>query len=588
MKEFLSLAVIFWTPAFIVIFKSVLWDLYFWQIKEYRLDRYWIHIRWDQESANRNIGDLAIKFLLFALVSTFLIYPETAVLGIVLSFAYWFNQAVFFVYRFKSGKVRRPSLKNPRNIIIISLILISVVSLFSAITIPFAVIDRQDTTGYNDLISASGLDDINVDSYLFPDVYLFLSIATSVALLIDLAVPLLVAFFVLVTYPLARFKRQRLIKKAKDLIASQNKDLIIVGITGSEGKTTTKEILYEILKSNYKVIKTEENFNTDVGVAISILNNLKKDSQVLVAEMGALRKGEISAIVKAFRPDISIVTSLDRQHVGLFGSKQKLFEAKSEIVAGMKPSGTAILNADNHEIRDMHSLHSGKSIFVTTQPKIFKKYNDNLSPRVSSSLIKETSSNANALKLTLKTEEQTEIFTIPQQGDHLFMNIALAISAAHELEIPLKKIKSALEKMDFKLPRQEVLKGDNNTIIINDTYNSSFNGFLAAVERMNKLKSIKADRIIVTKGIFELGRYKSGTYEELMSKIKSKFDILITTDSELYTIARRNNVHAHITLISKPEEMLYEIRKHMNHGNVILLEGRLSPIILQDIVSENS
>lgn len=590
MKEFLSLALLFWIPPFIVLFKSIFWDLYFWQIKEYRFDRFWTYIRWDQEETNRNTGDLSIKFILFALVSTFFVYPVIAITGMILTYAYWFNQSVFFVNNVVRKKIKRPSFKNPRNILILTILLIAYIATASFITIPFAIIDRDDTSGYTTLINDIGFDDEIIGDYVYPDAYLFLGIATLFALLMDFAAPFVVAFLVGLTHPIARFKRKRIIAKAKKLLKTRKKKLIIVGITGSEGKTTTKELLYNLLKDHYKTIKTPANYNTDVGVALAILDNIKEDTQIFVAEMGALRKGEIKAATDAFPPDVAIVTTLDRQHVGIFGSKQQLFEAKSELVQGMRHDGTAVLNGDIQMVRNMEPLHQGKTIFVTHDEKLFRKHVKNIEPLVSANLIKETSSNYSSMRLTLKTEEAAETFTIPQQGDHLFTNISLAITAAHELGLTLKQIKKSLNQMDYQLPRQSIFHGDNETTIINDTYNSSFNGFVAAVERMNQLhrKNTRGKRIIISKGILELGRYKSGTYEELMKKIKTKFDVLVTTDNLLYQAARRNNLQAHITKVTKPEEMLYEIRKHEKKHDVLLLEGRLDPIILQALISDQS
>ncbi|BCX13702.1 MAG: hypothetical protein KatS3mg085_234 [Candidatus Dojkabacteria bacterium] len=586
MKEFIVLAFLFWMPAFIVFIKNVLWDLYLWQLKEYRWDRFWVYIRWDQQEHNRAAGMIAIKFLLFTMVSLLFEFDLLAMLGITLTFAIWFDQSVNFVYQLFSKKTRRPSFKNTRNLLIIGILCIFYITIAFVFTAPFAVLDRN-LDSYESFVSEVTPFKNESGYYIYPDVYIFLGLATLIGILIDLFTPFLVALGVALTYPFARFKRQLLIYKAKRYLRKTNPNLVIIGITGSEGKTTTKEILYEILSSKYKVAKTPYNFNSDVGIAKGILQSVKKDTQIFIAEMGAYRKGEIKAVTKHFPPEISIVTSLDRQHIGIFGSKQKLFEAKSEIVQGLQKDGVAILNADNELIRDMHELFSGKSIFITTSAKIFENTIKKNDPELTAMLIENVSSNKTALRFSIKTINEKVTFTIKHNTDHLVMNFALSIATAMELNISLKDIADTLKDLNIKLPRQEILKGDNETTIINDTYNSSFNGFIAGVNMMNKIRKSKAQRIIICKGIYELGRYKKATYAELIKKIGKNFDILISEDSLLAEIAKKNNTNALIFKYSKPDEALKLFWENVNFGDVVLLEGRIHPSIIQEIVKEN-
>jgi UDP-N-acetylmuramoyl-tripeptide--D-alanyl-D-alanine ligase len=587
MREFLVLACLFWMPPFLVFLRNVLWDLYLWQLKEFRWDRFWVYIRWDQEESNRKTGYIALKFLFFALVSQLFKYDLLAMTGIFLAYSLWFNQAINFLYSVFTNQARRPSAKNIRSLIIIAFVSIIFITITLFITLPFAGLERENIS-YENIVPEISTAQINRSAFIYPDVYLFLGLSTLVGILLDLCTPFLVAIGVGITYPIARIKRQLLIHRAKKFLKKNNPDLVIIGITGSEGKTTTKEILYAILSKKYKVAKTPKNLNTDVGLAKAILQTVTKDTQIFIAEMGAYRKGEIKAATKHFPPEIAIVTSLDRQHIGIFGSKENLFAAKSEIVKGLQQDGVAILNADNEQIRDMHELFTGKSIFVTQNSKIFKKTISKKDPELSAIWVENTLTSKSKIQFKLHTIDEESKFTIKTPLDHLVINFALSIATARELNMSTKEIAKALEELDIKLPRLEISNGDNNTTILNDTYNSSFNGFIAAIKTMNKMRHPQSKRIVVAKGIYELGRYKKETYEELFAAIRNKYDVLITEDSLLAMLAKKNNTHAQIFKYSTPEEAIEIFWKIVEKGDTILLEGRLHPKIIQEIISENT
>ncbi len=124
----------------------------------------------------------------------------------------------------------------------------------------------------------------------------------------------------------------------------------IIGITGSYGKSTTKDYLFHILSHAYKTAKTDRNQNTAVGVALSILKNLTKDTQYFVAEMGAYKQGEIEEITRFATPKIAVITAIGSQHLSLFGGKEALFKAKSEIAKNLPKDGRLFLPANMDKI----------------------------------------------------------------------------------------------------------------------------------------------------------------------------------------------------------------------------------------------
>jgi UDP-N-acetylmuramoyl-tripeptide--D-alanyl-D-alanine ligase len=584
MLEFLILAGLFWIPALFSILKNILWDVYFWQVKEYRWDRFWVHIRWDFEESNRNIVLTGLKFILFSTISLIFKAPLVSLLGVLGIYIIWSNEFFITLGKVFNKELVRPKLKNVRNLLILSLLSLTLALLITYITLPFAAFDRDSTkftqNNFNEVIDNGFTDPSDFE---LGDVYIYLALSALLGILLDLGTPLLTTFFVGLTYPIAKFRRFLIIRKAKNII-KKHPGFSVVAITGSYGKTTTKEILNHLLKDSYNVAKTPENYNTDVGVAKSIIQNLKKDTQIFIAEMGALRKSEIKNICKFLPPNISIVTAVDTQHIGIFGSQKKLFEAKSEIVKYMKEDGLAVINGDNEQALKMTEVHSGETTVFTTKTSVATELLKRKEPNLKVVYAKKTTDKDNFVTLDLSVnDEKTSTIKFSAQYKHLAELYLASICAALELNIPIEKIAKRLEKMNIKLPRLSILKGDSDTQIIDDTYSSNPKGFQAAVEVMNEISGKR--RIVVTKGILELGKHKQDIYEDLIKDIRDKIDILITSDFLLAKEALKGNTKLQILKV-KPKEILYTLRTVMQPEDVILLEGRLPPEVLESLRSQ--
>ncbi len=580
MTEFLVLTGIFWIPVVVVILKDVLNNLYFWQIKEYRFDRLWTELRWDQDK-NRPILLTTIKFLLFSGVSLMFISPETTIISIFLAFVVWFNQSFLFLQNIFTKDLTRPKIKSPRNILILLMCLWLVILIIAFITLPFAFIDRSSSSNYTEFAYSLTPKLDNYNTFIYPDVYLYLALATLFGLMMDLASFFIVSLFVGVTWPLSRLSRQTTIRKAR-LKLKQHKDLLIIAITGSQGKTTAKEVLYELLKDKYNVAKTPENNNTDVGIAQAVLNYVKSDTEIFIAEMGAIRKGEIKAACKIAKPDIALITDIDVQHIGIFGSKKNLIDAKSEIVQNLKENGIAVLNADNDSSL-ASEYHNVRNIFVTQKQSTYKKLLKENTAMDHIYLVNDL--NGNNLNFEISDTDSKENFKLDVNDKHLIDIIAQCISTAKELNVSFKTQKKILSELKIKLPRLSLIKGDNDITILDDTYSSNPKGFIAGVNKMQLQKGKR--NIVITKGILELGKHKQDIYHKMSANIKDKVDVLITTDNVLAKTFEVDNTKIKIIKSShKKDEMLYKIREELQPGDVILLEGRQYPGILEALRSE--
>lgn len=584
MKELLVLIFIFWLPILVVLLKNLLWSLYFWQIKEYRWDRFWTHIRWDQEERNRNSYLTGLKFIVFAFMTFLFTYPAIGIFSIILAYAIWSLEAFEFVIDTLQQKIIKPSIKNLRNILIIILYISILSAIIAIISIPFLEIQRSNTTQnlaeYFNYINELGLNGISGSEFAIPDIYFLFAIFSFFAIFLDIAAPIISAIFVYLTAPVSFLKREITIIKARRKL-SKLPNLKIIGITGSQGKTTTKEILFELIKNNFITAKTPENLNTDVGVAQTILNFVNSDTQVLIAEMGTYKTGELRKICRSFPPDISIITDIDTQHVGLFGSRQKLAAGKAEIAEFMKNNGTIILNGDNEYCKKIASNINSKAIVVSSSNSEFLFKN----PESLTVLADEIKSTKDNTSFNLKVNGIKFSTKYSYSQNHLWLNFAIAFSVGMSLGLQPEKVSKLIPEVKIKLPRLEIETGDNNFTIINDSYNSSLKGFLAAVDFMNTKFNGQGKRIILTKGIYELGKLKNEIYESLIDKIKDKFDILITTDVKLAKIAKNYSDASNIYIFRNTGSLIYEIRKLTQPGDLLLIEGRVNPKVMSELVS---
>lgn len=333
---------------------------------------------------------------------------------------------------------------------------------------------------------------------------------------------LIVSLSVLLTKIPVYFYRQSLINKARLLI--RNSLAVFIGITGSYGKTTTKEYLYQILSSRYQVAKTEENMNTDVGVALSVIKNLKKNTQFFIVEMGAYKKGEIKAICDFVKPTLGIITAIGNQHLALFGSQENLIATKKELLEALPSSGRAYVNAETVGFKELTKNLSCEIIpFYPSKTKIEELVAFNLGLSE-----KEISSVAKGLK-------------------------------------PLPK-------------RGSFYQGINNSLVIDDSYNSNVEGFLVMIKRAETIK--KQNKIIISRGIIELGKEKEPSYRRILSELNKTRINLYTTDKLFKILDRKNQVK----LFKNDEELFKAISEVCNKETLIVIEGKFSQNILRKII----
>ena len=258
-----------------------------------------------------------------------------------------------------------------------------------------------------------------------------------------------------------------------------------IGITGSVGKSTTKEFLREILSEKYKTHATVGNYNNHIGVPITILT-AEEDTEILILEMGMNSKGEISELSRFVKPDIAIITNIGTAHIGRLGSRENIAKAKLEILDGMKipyklivPYGEPLLAIDGTFTSDINNRCANLNITPLSQNEKF------------------TSAH-------LSTQKYDFDFSIGLGGLHVLKDLSYAISAAILLELSKEDIIRGISKISDNNIRQKILNCGKFTII-DDSYNSSLESAISAIEALPKDSS--HIRSALFSDMLELGEY---------------------------------------------------------------------------------
>ena len=314
----------------------------------------------------------------------------------------------------------------------------------------------------------------------------YLSYGTVSLMPIFLPVIVLLSYFIM--WPIEKLISNSYLKKAKKKLACY-KDLTVIGITGSYGKTTLKNILATILSEKYKVCKTPSSYNTPLGLSKTILSKLKDTDQIFIAEMGAKQKNDIKELCEMVSPQIGIITGIGNQHLLTFGSVENIISTKGELAEFItKNNGKLYINIDskNAEILSK-SYENAEKISLNGQNSLEVK-NINVTESGSTFVLSAGG-------------KEIEVSTI-LLGTHNILNILIASVVAHDLGFTLEEIKTGISKLVSVKHRLEIIKSNSTFTIIDDAYNSSVEGSKASLEVLSKFENKK---FVITPGLVELG-----------------------------------------------------------------------------------
>ena len=290
-------------------------------------------------------------------------------------------------------------------------------------------------------------------------------------------------------------------------------DIPVVAVTGSVGKTSTKDIIASVLSQKYNVLKTEGNFNNHIGLPMTLLQ--LKDHTAVVVEMGMNHFNEIRVLTNIAKPTVAVITNIGTSHIGNLGSRENILKAKLEILEGLQENGKIIINNDN----DL--LHNWAQTVDNQNVSTYGIENK------SEFIPKNIKENNNETKYEINIQETEYNVKVPVIGRHFIYNSLCAIAVGRALNIEPEKIIQGIANFKLTAKRMDFRKVKNNATVLADYYNASYDSMKSALE---VVKDYKADRRIAVLGdMLELGDFSEQLHKDVGTEVyKNNIDIVIT------------------------------------------------------------
>lgn len=531
MDLFFKIVLFFWI---IVSVKQVLFWIYLWQLKEYHIPRFIDHFR---TAKGKQI--IWSKLRILKIVLLLLISSQTYLFWIL--FFVYTVEFLFFIKQLLAKNIKKPKFTKK-----------SILLIFICFVFCFLI-----------LIINNSLNNL---------------------LLIDIILPIIVSGIVLSFEPIVIIIRKRIIKEAKEII-NQRKDLVVIGITGSYGKTTTKEFLTTILSTKYNVLSTKEHKNSEMGIAETILNDLKLEHKILIVEMGAYRKGGIKLLCDIVKPKIGIITGVNLQHLSLFNSIDNLLSAEGgkELTQALPKNGFIAINGENRYCVNLY-----KNLSNSWQSGINKLIYTETGDKIDSDIFaKNIELSKNKISFfAINKNKQAMHFDVNVLGKHNLQNILGAVLVANKLGMSLDEISQAVKNIKPEQAGIVVKKGVYGINIIDSSYSSNPDGVIADLET---LKLFEGKKVVVMPCLIELGNRSKEEHFKIGRKIGEICDLAIIITKDKFSEIKKGfeeeiikeyhfvktSQEKKILFLENTKEIFHKITTFCKEGDVVLLEGRV-------------
>lgn len=363
----------------------------------------------------------------------------------------------------------------------------------------------------------------NSDIYLgfFPSAFLLAFVLLSFGYFVFLGLA------TLILRPVDYAIKQSIVMRAKNKL-DNFRDLKIIAITGSYGKTTMKEVLATILTEKFNILKTPESVNTPVGISRLILKRLNPAVEVFIVEMGAYQKGDIKALCEIARPDIAILSGINEAHLERFGTIENTIRAKFEIVENAREDAVAVLNQDNERVMGHYKSYAGpRKIYFYSKDK----------------------------------NEMTDYPQVPILGDYIWGVINACVIIARELGMSDAEIRSGIANIKPIPHRLQLIENPNGVTVIDDSYNGNPDGVREAIKVLEKFAGKR--KIYITPGLVEMGERTREIHNEIGRQLAGVADMVIFI---------KNSVTPFIAEKINPEKIIWfdsTQEAHNSLGNIL-------------------
>ncbi len=341
-----------------------------------------------------------------------------------------------------------------------------------------------------------------------------------------------------------------------------NDKIKVVAITGSVGKTSTKDMIASVLKEKYKTLKTEGNYNNHIGVPLTILK-LKEEHEVAVVEMGMNHLGEISNLTNIGKPNLCVITNIGTSHIGNLGSRENILKAKLEILEGNEEK-EIIVNNDNDLLHKFYDEKNNEINIITYGI-------ENESKIYATNIIKKEESS----KFICHIENEEFEVEVPVAGIHFIQNSLAAAAVGKKLGLTNEQIKKGIETFELTKKRMDIENLKNGVKIINDSYNASFESMKGSLENLAQYKNRK---IAVLGDMFELGEYSKQLHENVGIEVyKNNIDILICAGENARYITNKAKeagmLKENIYYFKEKENIIEKLKQIIKKDDVILFKA---------------
>lgn len=341
----------------------------------------------------------------------------------------------------------------------------------------------------------------------------------------------------------------------------ENSHTYFVGVTGSVGKTSTRDMIFSALKENFSTLKTEGNYNNNIGLPLTLLR--LQNEEVAVIEMGMNALGEIEYLSKITRPHISVITNVGTAHIGELGSRENILKAKLEIKLGMDKKGILVINNDNDLLHHYYEQNKDNIVTIGINNK-------------SDFSAKDITLFEDHSEFTILYKNKATFINCPLPGTAFVYNSLVAFAVGTLLNVDSNLLKKGIENFELTKNRLEIFQMKEDITIINDTYNASVDSMKSSLEILKNKKGKR--KIAILGSMLELGEFSKDLHEQVGNFVyENSIDVLLTIGKEAEYIAKKAESlgmkSQNIKIYQKNEEAISFLKENLKRQDVVLLKA---------------
>lgn len=337
----------------------------------------------------------------------------------------------------------------------------------------------------------------------------------------------------------------------------QHRPVKVVGITGSVGKTSTKDMIYSVVSTQYKTLKTLGNYNNHIGLPLTILRH--QDEEVMILEMGMNHLGEIRHLTHIACPDVCAITNVGTAHIGELGSRENILKAKMEIVEGFQDKGTLVINDDNDMLHTVSSKEYTLVRIGQNDGCDLKAYHVDL--RLEESYF------------DVDYQGQTYHVHVPVSGEHFVYNALIAIAIGLTLGIDMEDCIQGVENFELTKNRMDIVTLKDDIKIIDGTYNANLDSMKSS---LNVLAQYKTRKIAILADMLELGDYEQSLHEEVGQHVTDKNidELLCVGKASSYIVQKAKELGmSHAYHFENNQDLMDYLDELLEEKDVVLIKG---------------